>query len=73
MKRVVKLNKKADILIKYFVDSHLIRKIARNSRFSRNTIRKYVREHNEKLKELDKAKDRDDLNLDRIFSLSPPV
>ena len=35
---MVKLNEKADILIKYFVQGQKIRQIARSSKFSRNTI-----------------------------------
>ncbi len=55
------MNEKANILIEYFVEGQSIREIARNSKFSRNTIRKYVREHTGKLKELDKTRDRDEI------------
>jgi transposase len=61
VKKVIKLNDKANILIKHFVEGQSIRKISRESEFSRNTIRKYIRDHDEKLQDLDKAKSRDEI------------
>jgi len=59
--KVIKLNEKADILIKYFVEGQKIRQIVRNSNISRNTVRKYIREHADKLMNLDKAKNREEI------------
>ena len=56
---MIKLNEKANILIKYFVEGQKIRQIPRYSKFSKNTVRKYIRDHEHKLKDLDKAKSRD--------------
>ncbi|MFW6026692.1 MAG: hypothetical protein ACOCRX_10145 [Candidatus Woesearchaeota archaeon] len=58
---MVNLNEKADILIKYFIEDQKIRELSRNTRFSRNIIRKYVRDHFDKLKDLDQAKNRDEI------------
>jgi len=55
------LNEKANILIKHFVEGQSIRKIARESDFSKNTIRKYIRDNEEKIQNLDKTKYRDEI------------
>lgn len=57
----MKLNEKANVLIKHFVKGQSIRKIARESEFSRNTVKNYIRNHEEKLQNLDKAKSRDEI------------
>ena len=55
------MNEKANILIKHFVEGQSIRKIARESDFSKNTIRKYIRDNEEKIQNLDKTKYRDEI------------
>ncbi|SJZ67812.1 IS21 family transposase [Selenihalanaerobacter shriftii] len=61
---MVKLNEKADILLKYFIEDKSIRKITRETNKSRNTVRKYIRDHEEQLSKLDKS-----LREDEILSL----
>jgi len=56
-KRMIKLNEKADILLRYFVKGESIRYIARKSGKSRNTVRKYIRKHEKQLSKLDKNLD----------------
>jgi len=58
---MVKLNEKANILIKFFVEGKSKRQIARETGKSRNTVRKYIRNHEEKLSKINKTLEKDKL------------
>src|SRR6056297_1787201 len=60
-KGMVKLNEKAKILIKYFVEGKSKRQIARETARSRNTVKKYIKEHEDKLSRLNKTLDKDEI------------
>jgi transposase len=61
---VVKLNEKADILLKYFMENMPIREIVRKTNKSRNTVRDYIRAHEKQLSKLEKTS-----RKDKILSL----
>jgi|SRR5690554_690992 len=65
---MVKLNEKADILLKLFVEGKSKRQIARETGRCRNTVRKYINEHSEKLSKIDRNMEKDKL-LSLIESL----
>lgn len=58
---MVKLNEKADILLKFFVEGKSKRRIARETGKSRNTVRKYINKHEKKLSKIDKTLGKDKL------------
>lgn len=65
---MVKLNGKADILLKFFVEGKSKRQIARETGKFRNTVRKYIRDHEDKMSKIDKILDKNKL-LSLIESL----
>lgn len=48
MRRVIQLKDKLDILMRYYKYGEGIKRIAKNTGFSRNTVREYIREFEEK-------------------------
>ena len=62
MRRVLKLKDKLDILMHHYKYGMGIKKIARETGFSRNTVRDYIREFEEKRKLLIKQ----DPNIDTL-------
>ena len=53
---MIKLEDKAMILMKYFIEGQSKREIAKRTGFSRNTVKKYIEEHEKKLNKLSKGK-----------------
>ena len=49
------------ILMKYFIEGQSKREIARRTGFSRNTVKKYIEEHDKKLNKLAKGKSRKEI------------
>lgn len=65
---MVKLNEKADILLKFFVEGKSKRQIARETGRSRNTVRKYINEHSEKLSKIDRTMEKDKYYKDSLVA-----
>ena len=62
MKQVINLNEKQDIILKYIRDGKSQRKISKETGLCRETIRKYVKEYESKLQEVNG-------NLDEIHKI----
>lgn len=71
---MIKLEQKAEILMKYFRENMSQRAIARELKVSRTTVRKYINDYESKYKEIEKlAKDNDITNNDTLNLVSEMV
>ncbi|NMM62239.1 helix-turn-helix domain-containing protein [Clostridium sp. P21] len=65
---MITLNEKQQIILKYYREGKSQRSVQRETGIARDTIRKYIRQYDEKLRELNNLQDRDDVKKADIIS-----
>lgn len=65
---MITLNEKQQIILKYYRDGKSQRAIYRETGIARETIRKYIRQYEEKLQELNTLKEGDDIRKADIIA-----
>lgn len=65
---MISLNEKQQIILKYYRAEKSQRLICKETGIARDTIRKYIRQYDEKLRELNNLKDGDDVKKADIIS-----